>query len=186
MRARAPAPRRGEGRRRSMAVLRAPGLRQPATGQAAYAAVVRRSGRAHHRAERADRRSCRRWWPSILAGTRPLRSISASRAWGRSSAPGCSASSATTRTGYADARARKNYSGHSPITRASGKKSVVLARYATQQSSRRRAARKAFSSLRASPGARAYYDALRARKHRPPRRAAPAREPAASASCTAA
>ncbi len=31
---------------------------------------------------------------------------------------------------YADARARKNYSGMSPITRAPGKKSVVLARYA--------------------------------------------------------
>ena len=31
---------------------------------------------------------------------------------------------------YADARARKNYAGASPITRASGKKKVVLARYA--------------------------------------------------------
>jgi transposase len=31
---------------------------------------------------------------------------------------------------YHDARARKNYAGTSPITRASGKKKVVLARYA--------------------------------------------------------
>jgi len=31
---------------------------------------------------------------------------------------------------FADARARKNYSGQSPITRASGKKTVVLARFA--------------------------------------------------------
>jgi transposase len=31
---------------------------------------------------------------------------------------------------YHDARARKNYAGTSPITRASGKKTVVLARYA--------------------------------------------------------
>jgi transposase len=31
---------------------------------------------------------------------------------------------------YADARARKNYSGQSPVTRASGLKKVVLARYA--------------------------------------------------------
>ena len=31
---------------------------------------------------------------------------------------------------YADAKARKNYSGMSPITKASGTKQVVLARYA--------------------------------------------------------
>ena len=30
---------------------------------------------------------------------------------------------------YADARARKNYAGTSPITKASGKKRAVLARY---------------------------------------------------------
>jgi hypothetical protein len=30
---------------------------------------------------------------------------------------------------YAGARARKNYAGQAPITRASGKKRVVLARY---------------------------------------------------------
>jgi hypothetical protein len=32
-------------------------------------------------------------------------------------------------TRYDGARARKNYAGTSPITRASGKKKVVLARY---------------------------------------------------------
>ena len=31
---------------------------------------------------------------------------------------------------YADARARKNYAGMAPVTRASGPKRVVLARYA--------------------------------------------------------
>jgi len=35
---------------------------------------------------------------------------------------------------FSDARSRKNYSGQSPIIRASGKKSVVLARYATNRS----------------------------------------------------
>ena len=30
---------------------------------------------------------------------------------------------------YATAKARKNYAGTSPITRASGKKKIVLARY---------------------------------------------------------
>ena len=31
---------------------------------------------------------------------------------------------------YVDAKARKNYAGTSPITRASGRKKVVMARYA--------------------------------------------------------
>ena len=34
---------------------------------------------------------------------------------------------------YADARSRKNYAGTSPVTRASGKKKVVLARYVRNQ-----------------------------------------------------
>ena len=33
------------------------------------------------------------------------------------------------KTRYADARARKNYAGTSPITRQSGKRKIVLARY---------------------------------------------------------
>jgi hypothetical protein len=64
---------------------------------------------------------------------------------------------------YADARARKNYAGTSPITRASGKKSVVLARYARNRRLGDAIHRWAFCALRCSPGARAYYDTLRAR-----------------------
>jgi transposase len=64
---------------------------------------------------------------------------------------------------FADARARKNYSGQSPITRASGKKSVVLARYATNRRLGAALHLQAYSALGASPGARAYYDALRDR-----------------------
>jgi transposase len=64
---------------------------------------------------------------------------------------------------YADARARKNYSGMSPITRASGKKSVVLARYARNRRLGDALYGQAFTALNASPGARAYYDARRAR-----------------------
>ena len=67
-------------------------------------------------------------------------------------------------TRYTDARARKNYSGQSPITRASGKKSVVLARYATNRRLGAALHAQAFSALSGSPGARAYYDALRQRK----------------------
>ena len=64
-----------------------------------------------------------------MAGTRTLRSTGPSPAWEPSSAPGCSQSSATTRTGTSRAKARKNYAGTSPITRASGKKKVVAARF---------------------------------------------------------
>jgi len=64
---------------------------------------------------------------------------------------------------YADARARKNYAGTSPITRASGKRTVVLARYARNKRLGDAVHQWALCALTASPGARAYYDALRAR-----------------------
>jgi Transposase IS116/IS110/IS902 family len=65
---------------------------------------------------------------------------------------------------FSDARARKNYSGQSPITRASGKKTIVLARYATNRRLGVALHLQAFAALGASLGARAYYDALRERK----------------------
>jgi len=64
---------------------------------------------------------------------------------------------------YADARARKNYAGTSPITRQSGKKKTVLARYVHNDRLIDALGLQAFAALRASPGARAYYDQLRAR-----------------------
>jgi transposase len=64
---------------------------------------------------------------------------------------------------YDGARSRKNYAGTSPITRASGKKKVVLARYVRNNRLADALHRQAFCALTASPGARAYYDALRAR-----------------------
>jgi hypothetical protein len=64
---------------------------------------------------------------------------------------------------YHDARARKNYAGSSPITRASGKKKVVLARYACNDRLADAVHQQAFCALTASPGARAYYDTIRAR-----------------------
>jgi len=64
---------------------------------------------------------------------------------------------------YAGARARKNYSGTSPITRASGKKKAVLARYVRNKRLADALHLQAFSALSGSPGARAYYDALRDR-----------------------
>jgi transposase len=67
------------------------------------------------------------------------------------------------RTRFADAKARKNYAGTSPITRASGKQRVVLARYARNARLANAAQQWAFGSLKGSPGARAYCDTLRAR-----------------------
>jgi transposase len=65
---------------------------------------------------------------------------------------------------YRDARARKNYAGTSPITRASGRRTVVLARYARNRRLGDAVHQWAFCALTNSPGARAYYDTLRARK----------------------
>jgi transposase len=65
---------------------------------------------------------------------------------------------------YASAKSRKNYAATSPITRASGKRKVVFARFVHNDRLVDALMSQAFSSLQASPGARAYYDQLRARK----------------------
>ncbi len=63
---------------------------------------------------------------------------------------------------YATAKSRKNYAGTSPITRASGTKRVVLARFARNMRLADAIYLWAFASLSASPGARAFYDYRRA------------------------
>jgi transposase len=64
---------------------------------------------------------------------------------------------------YATAKARKNYAGTSPITRASGKKKAALARFVHNDRLIDALMAQAFTTLRLSPGARAYYDRQRAR-----------------------
>ncbi len=64
---------------------------------------------------------------------------------------------------YASAKARKNYAATSPITRQSGKRKTVLARYVHNDRLRDALDGQAFTALKASPGARAYYDQQRAR-----------------------
>jgi transposase len=64
---------------------------------------------------------------------------------------------------YEDAKSRKNYSGMSPITKASGKHKVVLARYARNRRLSDACYQWAFATLTASPGARAFYDEHRAK-----------------------
>jgi transposase len=144
-------------------VLRAPALRQPAQVQAAFAAITASQVRlittlngeiaqlgevvAHHFGRHPD--------AEIYASQPGLGVILSARVL---------AEFGDDRTRFADAKARKNYAGTSPITRASGKKKVVLARYARNTRLGDAAQQWAFGALKGSPGARAYYDALRARK----------------------
>ena len=62
---------------------------------------------------------------------------------------------------YPDAKSRKNYAGTSPITRASGRSHVVLARHARNKRLADAGYAWAFAALTASPGARAFYDQRR-------------------------
>jgi Transposase/Transposase IS116/IS110/IS902 family len=64
---------------------------------------------------------------------------------------------------YASAKARKNYAATSPLTRQSGKKKTVLARWVRNGRLADALHGQAQSALRASPGARAYYDEQRDR-----------------------
>ena len=64
---------------------------------------------------------------------------------------------------YATGKARKNYAATSPITRASGKKKVVMARFIRNDRLTDALMAQAFTALSASPGARALYDAERDR-----------------------
>jgi transposase len=63
---------------------------------------------------------------------------------------------------YADAKSRRNYAGTSPVTRASGKKRVVLARHVRNKRLADAIYLWAFSAISTSPGARAFYDQRRA------------------------
>jgi len=65
---------------------------------------------------------------------------------------------------YADAKARKNSAGTSPITRASGRRKTVHARHVHNDRLVDALMLQAQSALQASPGARAYYDRQRARR----------------------
>jgi transposase len=65
----------------------------------------------------------------------------------------------------ADGKARRNYAGTSPVTRASGKRKVIAARFVHNGRLVDALHAQAFSALTASPGARAFYDQQRASGH---------------------
>ena len=67
------------------------------------------------------------------------------------------------RTRFTSPQSRKNYAGTSPITKASGRSRIVLARHARNRRLADALEQWAFCSITTSPGARAYYDQLRGR-----------------------
>jgi transposase len=64
---------------------------------------------------------------------------------------------------YTCAKPRRNYAATSPITRASGKRKIVAARFVHNDRLIDALMIQAFAALRVSPGARTCYDDLRAR-----------------------
>ena len=146
-----------------LTLLRGPALRQPPATEAAYAAVV-----AAHVAMLVTFNEQIKQLGEVVAedfGRHPAAEIYLSQ-------PGLGVvlgarvlgEFGDDKTRFVNARARKNYSGQSPITRASGKKTTVLARFATNRRLGDALHQQAFSALTHSPGARAYYDAMRTRK----------------------
>jgi len=144
------------------AVLQAPALRQPAPVQKAFAAITVSEVRvivalnteidalgevvAEHFGRHPDAK--------IYASQPGLGAVLGARIL---------AEFGDDRDRYTSAKARKNYAGTSPITRASGIKKTVLARHARNDRLGDAVHQWAFGALRGSPGARAYYDAMRAR-----------------------
>jgi transposase len=145
-----------------LALLRAPALRQPRATEAAYAAVV-----ASHVAMIAALNEQIRQLGEVVAenfGRHPAAEIYLSQpGLGIVLAARVLGEFGDDKTRFVSSKSRKNYSGQSPITRASGKKTVVLARFATNRRLSDALHQQAYSALTSSPGARAYYDAMKAR-----------------------
>jgi Transposase/Transposase IS116/IS110/IS902 family len=143
-------------------LLRAAQLRQPTVVQAAYAAVVTTQVRliAALNAE-VDQVG------QVVAGHfgrhRDAERYLSQPASVWSSAPGSSPEFGDDPHRFTNAKARRNYAGTSPITRAFGTRKVVLARYARNRRLGHAVHQWAFCAMRGAPGARAYYQAMRAR-----------------------
>ena len=143
-------------------LLRAPALRQPAVVEDAYAAIV--SAQVRLIAELSTQIDALAAQLNDHFGKHPDAEIYLSQpGLGMVLSARVLAEFGDDPARYADPKARKNYAGTSPITKASGSKHVVLARYARNTRLGDALHQQAFSALRASPGARAYYDELRAR-----------------------
>jgi len=144
--------------------LRTPHLTQPATVVAAYAAVVR-SQAAILGALRTEITTLHTEVETLFARHRPARRGAPRRRTGGGPILPARvlAEFGDDPTRYTGARARKNYAGTSPITRASGKSRAVHARHVHNDRLRDALGRQAYAALSGSPGARTYYDQLRDR-----------------------
>jgi transposase len=144
------------------AVLRVPALRQPAAVQNAYAAVVTGqvrliaalNGEIEALGEVVAEHFGRHRDAEIYLSQPGLGTVLGARLL---------AEFGDDRHRFADAKSRKNYAGTSPITRASGTRRIVLARYARNRRLADALHQWAFCSLNGSHGARVYYQSLRAR-----------------------
>lgn len=144
------------------AVLRAPQLRQPRPVQAAYAAIVsgqvRLIGALNTQIEELG---------EVVAGHfgrhRDADIYASQPGLGVVLSARIMAEFGDDPDRFASSKARKNYAGMAPITRASGRKKVVLARFARNRRLADALHQWAFCAMRGSPGAKAYYQALRAR-----------------------
>jgi transposase len=146
-----------------VAALRAPHLGQPAVVGAAYAAIVRAqvaivttlNTEIKAMEEKVDAHFGQHPAAEIYLSQPGLGVVLGARVL---------AEFGDDKTHYTHAKARRNYAGTSPITRQSGKKKHVMARYVHNNDRLVDALnRQAFAALRASPGARGYCDRLRTR-----------------------
>ena len=144
------------------AALRAPQLAQPPRSPPR---APRWCGRWPRSSPPSASRS-RRWkarWRRIFACTRTLRSSCPSPGWDRSSAPGCWPSSAMTRTGTPPPRPARTTRPPARSPASPARRRPSWPGTCTTTGSATPSDRQAFCALTASPGARAYYDQLRAR-----------------------
>src|SRR4051812_13269465 len=91
-------------------------------------------------------------WPTVLSSTPDAKIIRSLPALGTILGARVLGEFGDDPNRFADAKSRKNYAGTSPITRASGKHHVVLARYARNRRLNDATHQWAFSALTASPG----------------------------------
>ena len=145
-----------------VAVLRAPQLGQPPAVAAAYAATVRSLVRMIT-AFNAEIAEMEEQVTACFGQARDAEIYLSQPGLGKILAARVSGEFGDDPARYASAKARKNYAGTSPVTRASGKKKAVLARFVHNDRLIDALHQQAFCALTASPGARAYYDELRAR-----------------------
>jgi transposase len=145
-----------------MAALRAQELRQPAPIQAAYAATVRAQvaliTTLNTQVEALEQVVAdhfgRHPAAEILTSLPGLGTVLGARLLGEFGDDPAR---------YLDAKARKAYAGTAPITKASGTKKIVMARYARNKRLGDATQQWAFSSMRGSAGAKTYYQQIRAR-----------------------